>query len=68
MMYDYVAYNQGEMIRGRLNVASTSQLEEALARQGYRLLSNKPSFRLPSIEEAFPSFFLPKMFFRDLIR
>ncbi|MBU2009536.1 MAG: type II secretion system F family protein [Chloroflexi bacterium] len=60
MMYDYVAYNQGEMIRGRLNVTSTSQLEEALARQGYRLLSHKPSLRLPKIEEALPSLFLPK--------
>ena len=60
MMYDYVAYNQGEMIKGRLNAASPSQLEEALARQGYRLLSHRPSLRLPTLEEALPSFFRPK--------
>jgi len=60
MMYDYVAYNQGEMIKGQLNAASPSQLEEALARQGYKLLSHRNSFRLPTLEQAFPSFFYPK--------
>jgi type IV pilus assembly protein PilC len=60
MMYDYLAYNEGKIIRGQLNVASPAQLEETLARQGYKLLSQKPSFRLPTIEEAFPSFFYPK--------
>ena len=60
MMYDYVAYNQGEMIRGRLTATSPTQLEEALARQGYRLLSHRNSLRLPTLEEVLPSFFRPK--------
>jgi type IV pilus assembly protein PilC len=60
MTYDYIAYNQGKMIRGRLNAASATQLEQALSREGYKLLSSKPAFRVPTFEEILPSLFLPK--------
>jgi len=60
MMYDYVAYSQGKLIKGHLKANSPSHLEESLAQNGYRLLSHKPSFHIPTIEEALPSFFVPK--------
>jgi len=60
MMYDYVAYNQGKLLKGRASAPSPTELEENLGRQGYRLLSHRPTLRLPTLEEAFPSFFNPK--------
>ncbi len=58
MPYEYVAYtNEQKIVKGAINVASETAAEQALERQGYKLVTLKPVATMPAIEQVFPSLF-----------
>lgn len=58
MPYKYVAYtNEQKIVKGAINVASEAAAEQALERQGYKLVTLKPVATMPAIEQVFPSLF-----------
>ena len=60
MKFRYIAYTEDKVVRGGMEVTSAVQAEEALAQQGYRVLSLKPAWGGLSLEKAFPSLFVPR--------
>ena len=59
MNYRYVAYTEeGKIIKGSINMDSEAAVEQALLREGYRIINLKSiTTSLPSLEQAFPSLF-----------
>lgn len=58
MAYKYIAYGENKrIVRGSMEAASESAVEEALEHQGYQLISLKAVAAGPTLEQMLPSLF-----------
>lgn len=58
MAYKYIAYGENKrIVRGSIEAASESAVEEALEHQGYQLISLKAVAAGPTLEQMLPSLF-----------
>ena len=58
MAYKYIAYGEDKrIVRGSMEAASESAVEEALEQQGYQLISLKAVAAGPTLEQMLPSLF-----------
>jgi type IV pilus assembly protein PilC len=56
MIYKYLAYGRGHgVVKGRLEADDLRQAEEQVIQLGYKPLEVKSAFKLPSLEDLFPS-------------
>lgn len=71
MVYQYVAYNEKELIKGKLEAASEDAASELLSNAGFQVLSLKFRAQAFSLDKVFPSLFKAQpseivLFYREL--